>query len=472
MKTLRKYVNRSFYGTFLITVGILTFIISIGGLFKITDLLAKGIQPGPIIKVFLSGIPYGMVYAVPVAALTAALLVFGRLSGDCEIIAMRSCGISMQRVALWLLPFAVATSLVCVYINSELIPWQHYVRWQATSQLKAESAVGLLEVGRTVSIGDDLRVFVGAIRPDGALEQIRIFDEREEGQVREIKAERGTLSDDPETGAVWLYLEDVTIDPFQFGSPGAAYSEKWRMMVSRQKKDIYIRRDKYQNFLNLFLLTRRLEGEIARLEQADHLRMRANHLRQSAYMEAETLRVAAWSALEEAQSTASQLRKRADLARSRDTANMLRRRANALESAALANETRVREKALSIEQEEASMVQLLARQATDILAASEESKMRLRERVMDMRILLNERIVLSLSPILFLYFGIPMGIRPHRRETSAGIAASLVVVFVFYIVLKVFGEFKDHPQLRPDHLVWIPGLLLLSADVYLLRRLR
>lgn len=472
MKTLRIYVARSFFTTFLVTVAVLTFIISIGGLFKITDLLAKGIAAGPILRVFLSGLPDGMVYAIPVGTLTAALLVFGRLSGDNEVTAMRACGISISRVASWLFPFALAAVLVCLYVNSELVPLQHYVRWKATSALRADAALSILEIGRTVELGEDLRVFVGGIRHDGTLEQIRIFDQRDAGRIREIKADLGQLADDPESGAVMLSLEKVTIDPFQFDSPGAAYSERWQVPLAQGARQVYVQRDKHRTFHDLYVMTRTLEREADNLQEAAWLRMRARHKQQVAYMEAEGFRLRAWTLRQQTRDEVLQLRERASAIRAQDTATELLRRAARLEQEVLREATRLDGEALALEQGAVPMVRLLQRLARDLERGSAESEVRLRTRIMDMRVVLNQRILLSLTPILFLYFGIPMGIRPHRKETSVGIAASLVVMFVFYIVLSLIGEFKGHPHLRPDLMIWIPGLMLLLADVVLLRRLR
>ena len=472
MKTLRRYVSLSFYKTFLATVAVLTFIISIGGLFRITDLLARGIEPGPVLQVFLSGLPNGMIYAIPVSSLTAALLVFGRLSGDSEVTAMRACGISMVRVALWLLPFSLAASFLCLYMNSEMIPLQYYLRWRATSELRSDSALRLLEVGRTVSLRDDLRVFVGAVDDDGTLQQVRIFDERDGGRLREIKANRGTVEHDEEAGIAYLTLEQVTIDPFQFDSPGAAYSDRWKMQLAEDTRQTYVQRDKHRNFYDLYVLPRELELEASRLEESEWLENRARALQQDAYAEAEQIRHEAWQAHERALVEVQDLHAKSREADAPDTADALEKQAAELEADAASSLAAAEEMALDIEKSVEPKVALLLRQGRNASAGIGESKERLRERSMDMRIVLNQRILLSASPILFLFFGIPMGIRPHRKETSVGIAASLIVMFTFYIVLTVFGEFKGHPQLRPDQLVWLPGLVMLFTDLVLLRRMR
>ncbi len=436
MKILPLYVTRSFYRTFFATVTVLTFIVSIGGLFKITDLLTKGIEAGPVLKVFLSGMPEAIAYAVPISAMTAALLVFGRLSGDSEVTAMRACGVSLTRVAVWLAPFAVGASMVCLYVNSELVPLRHYIRWQAKTTLKAGSAVQLLEVGRTVQIGENLRVFVGSLQEDGSLEDIRIFDEREQGRIREIKAQRGRLMEQEDGKDVLLELEQVTIDPFQFDSPGAAYSERWQVLLAQRTQETYRPRDKHQSFHDLYVNLRTFEVEAEALEMAAAKIERGKRLRQEAYIEAEAIR---------------------DRARGIPQGP---------------EREQLLERALAHEEAVLPMVRVLQRQGRLVQRASDEPPGRLRARARNMRVVLNERLLLSLSPMLFLYFGFPMGIRPHRKESTIGIGMSLMVVFVFYITLMLMGELHEQPNVRPDLLVWVPGVVLAIVDVLLLRRIR
>lgn len=463
MKTLRGYVNKSFYVTFVATVAVLTFIISIGGLFKITDLLARGIEAGPVLRVFLSELPTGLAYAVPVSALTAALLVFGRLSADHEVTAMRACGISIGRVGLWLLPFGVVASLLCVYVNSELLPLKHFVRWQATSELKADAAIELLEVGRTVVVDEGLRVYVGGRDPEGGLEDIRIFDQRDPEGAREIKAERGRLADAQSRTNLALILEQVTIDPFAFDSPGAAYSERWRVQLATREKRPYHPRDKDQSFSGLYLSARLLELEASRLDSAAWMMGRANEARQAAYLEAEDLRLGVVTLQEQIEEYRGAM----------DAVAADRREIAEAQVAALRREVdEVLARALQIEAAAGELARVKEREAKELRGTSVDSPERLRRRAMEMRIELNQRLLMSLSVLLFLYFGIPMGIRPHRRESSIGIAMSLGMVFCFYILMTLMEELADQAALRPDLLTWVPGGGVLVADVVLFWRQR
>ena len=67
---------------------IITFVVSLSVIFKLTDLLAKDVSARPLLAILATSIPLALVFALPQAGLISSLLVFGRLSSDGEITAM------------------------------------------------------------------------------------------------------------------------------------------------------------------------------------------------------------------------------------------------------------------------------------------------------------------------------------------------------------------------------------------------
>jgi len=267
LKTLKHYIQSGFLTTFLISVAVFSFVLSIGGLFKLTDLVTRGLAPGPILGVFLSGLPLALAFAIPISGLTSALLFFGRISADHEITAMRACGINMWRVMAWIAPVAIVQFLACVYINSELIPHSRYTLWLAMSHLGADNPADLIEEGRTIQEFDGISVYVERKRGE-VLENIRLFDEREAGRTREIKAERGRIFIPTNSNDIVLSLEQVTIDPFSFERPGSAYSGKWSVRIPDvRRKGTYRRRDKDQTLVELYMQADKLiqDAEVRRV---------------------------------------------------------------------------------------------------------------------------------------------------------------------------------------------------------------
>ena len=100
MKIIDRYVLRELAAPFLFGVGAFAAVF-IGGslLFKFTRLVAEqGMPLGKALLVFLYWLPGYVVLTFPMAALLAALLAFGRMSGDGETTAIRAGGVSLLRV--------------------------------------------------------------------------------------------------------------------------------------------------------------------------------------------------------------------------------------------------------------------------------------------------------------------------------------------------------------------------------------
>ena len=96
VKIIQRYIGGQLLKTFLISLGVFTFILFMGNVIRILDMLERGVAGGLLLKLFLSFLPYLLVFSIPMSVLTACLLVFGRLSADNEITAMRACGLTLM----------------------------------------------------------------------------------------------------------------------------------------------------------------------------------------------------------------------------------------------------------------------------------------------------------------------------------------------------------------------------------------
>lgn len=211
-RTLRKYIGRGFLTTFLIAFVVVTFVSSLWFLFKLTDVLARGVGLRPVVRIFLYSMPTSTVLAMPLAALISSLLVFGRLSADGEIMAMRASGVSMAQILSGPLLWAALLSVFSLYIAHELEPRAHFLRRSLDATLKGVSPLDVLREGRLVRDIEGVTLFVGRKRGN-VCEDIRIYDAREEGLIREIRAERALARVDANSIDLVLNLENVRIEP-------------------------------------------------------------------------------------------------------------------------------------------------------------------------------------------------------------------------------------------------------------------
>jgi lipopolysaccharide export system permease protein len=230
MRILNRYLSAEFLFSFVLTFVIFTFIMSIGAVFKVSDLLARGVSWQPVFKILASSIPSAMIFSVPISILTTCLLLFGRMSADGEITAMRCSGISLWRSLSRPLVVAGAMLAFCIFLNNELAPRSHYARREQVSRLTVESPTEFLDEGRFIEDFAGLTVYIG--RRDGdTLRNIRIYDARTGDIKREIRAQTGVIRVATNGADLILDLFDVRVDPFSDERPGPAFCSRWSTVI-------------------------------------------------------------------------------------------------------------------------------------------------------------------------------------------------------------------------------------------------
>lgn len=84
------------------------------------------------VKVMLLKIPEFVSYALPISVLLATLITYGRLSKDSELIALRSCGVSIYRLVAPALVLSLLVTGITFLFNELIVPAANY---QATNIL-------------------------------------------------------------------------------------------------------------------------------------------------------------------------------------------------------------------------------------------------------------------------------------------------------------------------------------------------
>ena len=84
---------------------------------------------------------------------------------------------------------------------------------------------------------------------------------------------------------------------------------------------------------------------------------------------------------------------------------------------------------------------------------------------------IQNRVAGSLSCLTFVLAAIPLAVRFHRRETSAGIVLSFIVVFCYYSLMILAKTFENHAGAYPDLLMWIPNLLFQGLGLWGISRI-
>lgn len=212
MKILRNYIVEEFFNLLLLSMVVLTFVMILGNLIKITQLVInKGVDIVSVGRLLLYMIPDLFVYTLPISVLSALMLSLGRLSHDNEIIAIRTGGINLIKIIFPLLTIGLILSLLLVIFNTRTIPYVHFARRKAMVEVGIKNPTAALEPGVFITAFDKYVLFIYDIK-ENKISNIRIYEPQENGPTRTIVAKKGEFVSDPIKKIIKLKLIDGVAD--------------------------------------------------------------------------------------------------------------------------------------------------------------------------------------------------------------------------------------------------------------------
>ena len=124
IKLLDRYIANEFWQPLLFGIGIVTGVwFGADQLKTIFNLIMKsGVPINMALMILGLHLPEIIVMTIPIGVLLGTLLVFNRLSGDSEIIALRTSGVSFYRIMVAPLMFGIITSIASFGINECIVP--------------------------------------------------------------------------------------------------------------------------------------------------------------------------------------------------------------------------------------------------------------------------------------------------------------------------------------------------------------
>ncbi len=218
MRILQRYILRDYAIGFLMTLTIFTFVMCIGVIIKAIDAAAQGISLAFMTKLFLLNIPYLLTFSIPISVLTACLLLFGRLSFDGELTAMKACGMSLWNVMAPVVIASVLFSGLCLYINNTIAPLYKEQSRVLLRTIGFEQPMNLLEPGRFIQDFPNLMVYVES-RDGSAVEDVVVYERDAQGVARKVMAQRGELRSENGHKVLHIDLYGVRIEQRDAGSP-------------------------------------------------------------------------------------------------------------------------------------------------------------------------------------------------------------------------------------------------------------
>lgn len=237
MKTLHRYLTRQVVIALLMTVAVFTLVFLLGNLLNdILNLLVKGHAPlGIVMEAMGLLIPFVMVFALPMALLTATLLVFSRFSANQEFTAARASGVSLLWLASPILLLSLVLCALCAWVNCELGPKSRVAYKDLRFKFQAQASAALLPEGRFIKEFKDSIIYIGR-NDEGHLKNIMVALLEHGTNTAVFRAAQGEISQDLTNREIVLELRDMKALRSEGGRDIVGYSSRFPLKLKLGEK--------------------------------------------------------------------------------------------------------------------------------------------------------------------------------------------------------------------------------------------
>jgi len=212
-KTLYAYIFKEIPPPFLVGMATFTFVLLMGRFLKLAEMVVeKGVPLSDVLWMIAYLLPSFWLYTIPMALLLAILLAFGRLSGDSEVTAMKSCGISLYGLLPPPLAFSLLACAACLGVTVYAVPWGNSSFKKLLVDV-AQTSAGLVVKEKVFNDAfPGMVIYAESFNQKGqTMAGVIIHDERDPREPATIFAKGGALLSDPQSHAIEFHLKDGSI---------------------------------------------------------------------------------------------------------------------------------------------------------------------------------------------------------------------------------------------------------------------
>jgi lipopolysaccharide export system permease protein len=198
MKTLHKFILKSYVGPFVMTFFIAMFVFFMMFIFKyIDDFVGKGLGAGVLSELFfyfsLTTIPM----ALPLAVLLSSLMTFGNLGEHFELSALKSAGLSLQRIMLPLVVTIILLSIAAFYFSNNVLPQTNLRAGSLLYDVRESKPALMFKDGVFNNSIEGFSIRVGKKEQDGkTLKDVMIYDHSAmQGNNKVMYAQEGKMEE-------------------------------------------------------------------------------------------------------------------------------------------------------------------------------------------------------------------------------------------------------------------------------------
>lgn len=213
LKIINRYIFKEISSSFIIILFILTFVLLMGKILQIMDLVInKGISIFAIVELIIFLLPSLLLFTIPIALLIAILIAMGRFSADNEITALKTSGISLMQIYYPVAIASLITFIITIIISYFLVPQSNFATKRLLFTIAQQNAnIGIKEKVFNADFKGFLFYADRIPANKNYMEGIVVSDNRIIGEQNTILAKKAFLVSDPESMTVKLKLENGSI---------------------------------------------------------------------------------------------------------------------------------------------------------------------------------------------------------------------------------------------------------------------
>jgi len=208
-----RYIVKEMFGPFSINIFVFAFLFLMTEMIEIANWIVNyNLSFWAVLTMIFYTMPSFLVFIIPMSVMLAILLTFLRLSSDNEIVALKSCGMSIYGLLTPVLLFALLGFFLTIFMTLYGVPKSKLSLEEMSIRVAASNVdIGLKE--RTFNdTFKGVMLYVNKIDPkDRKLVDVFIEDKRKPDIVITVVAPEGRLIGEPEKYIYHLILTNGTI---------------------------------------------------------------------------------------------------------------------------------------------------------------------------------------------------------------------------------------------------------------------
>ena len=211
MKLIDRYISRELIVNLVFAIAVLSLVLVVGNIFrKLLPLLVNHDVPVEYLLGFIAYVlPFSLIFTIPWGLLTAILLVFGRLSADNELIALRCNGVSITRICVPLAGVAIVCTAISLWLNVSVAPAAQEAMRSTIFNLATRNPMALFGSDQVIDQFPGRKIYVGK-KEGNKLENITVFELDDKAMpMRVTHARSGLLEADLENKRILMHLYEA-----------------------------------------------------------------------------------------------------------------------------------------------------------------------------------------------------------------------------------------------------------------------